>query len=52
MFEDDSLPVTCACVASISTKSGLDVPIEPNVDKEELQALHAAERVLWVRHQV
>ena len=47
VFEDDSLPVTCACVASISTKSGLDVPIEPNVDKEELQALHAAERVLW-----
>ena len=32
VFEDDSLPVACACVASISTKSGLDVPIEPNVD--------------------
>ena len=44
VFETDSLPVTCACVASISTKSGLDVPIEPNVDREEeLQALRAAE---------
>ena len=48
VFEEDSLPVTCACVASISTKSGLDVPIEPNVDREEeLQALRAAEPVLW-----
>ena len=48
VFETDSLPVTCACVASISTKSGLDVPIEPNVDREEeLQALRAAEPVLW-----
>ena len=48
VFEDDSLPVACACVASISTKSGLDVPIEPNVDREEeLQALRAAEPVLW-----
>ena len=48
VFEDDSLPVACACVASISTKSGLDVPIEPNVDREEeLQALPAAEPVLW-----
>ena len=48
MFEDDSLPVTCACVASISTKSGLDVPVEPNVDREEeLQALRAAEPLLW-----
>ena len=28
--------------------SGLDVPIEPNVDREEeLQALRAAEPVLW-----
>ena len=41
VFEDDSLPVACACVASVSTKSGLDVPIE------ELQALRAAEPVLW-----
>ena len=48
VFEEDSLPVTCACVASISTKTGLDVPIEPNVDREEeLQALRAAEPVLW-----
>ena len=48
VFEDDSLPVVCACVASISTKSGLDVPIEPNVDREEeLQALRAAEPVIW-----
>ena len=48
VFEEDSLPITCACVASISTKSGLDVPIEPNVDREEeLQALRAAEPVLW-----
>ena len=48
MFEDDSLPVACACVASVSIKSGLDVPIEPNVDREEeLQALRAAEPVLW-----
>ena len=48
VFEDDSPPVVCACVASISTKSGLDVPIEPNVDREEeLQALRAAEPVLW-----
>ena len=48
VFEDDSLPVACACVASISTKSGLDVPIEPNVDREEeLQALRAAEPVIW-----
>ena len=48
VFETDSLPVTCACVASVSTKSGLDVPIEPNVDREEeLQALRAAEPVLW-----
>ena len=48
VFEDDSRPVACACVASISTKSGLDVPIEANVDREEeLQALHAAEPVLW-----
>ena len=48
VFEDDSLPVACACVASVSTKSGLDVPIEPNVDREEeLQALRAAEPVLW-----
>ena len=48
VFEDDSLPVACARVASISTKSGLDVPIEPNVDREEeLQALRAAEPVLW-----
>ena len=47
VFEDDSLPVACACDASISTKSGLDVPIEPNVDREEeLQALRAAEPVL------
>ena len=37
-----------ACVASIPTKSGLDVPIKPNVDREEeLQALGAAEPVLW-----
>ena len=48
VFEDDSLPVACACVASVSTKSGLDVPIEPNVDREEeLQELRAAEPVLW-----
>eukprot|EP00434_Breviolum_minutum_P041983 symbB.v1.2.037353.t1/scaffold5493.1/size26513/3 len=48
VFEDDSLPVACACVASISTKSGLDVPIEPNLDREEeLQALRAAEPVIW-----
>ena len=48
LFEDDSLPVACACVASISTKSGLDVPIEPSVDREEeLQALRAAEPVIW-----
>ena len=48
MFAKDSLPVTCACIASISTKSGLDILIEPNVDREaELQALRAAEPVLW-----
>ena len=48
VFEDDSLPVAFACVASVSTKRGLDVPIEPNVDREEeLQALRAAEPVLW-----
>ncbi len=47
MFEDDSPPVACAFVASVSTKSGLDVPIEPNVDREEeLQALRAEEPVL------
>ena len=45
---DDPLPVACACVASVSPKTGLDVPIEPNVDREEeLQALRAAEPILW-----
>ena len=49
LFEDDSIPVACACVASVSTKSGLDVPIEPNVDREEeIQAFRAAEPVLWL----
>ena len=44
VFEDDSLPVVCACVASISTKSGLDVPIEPNVDREEELHKHFAQQ--------
>ncbi|CAK9020327.1 unnamed protein product [Durusdinium trenchii] len=38
----------CLTVASVTTKHGLDVPIEPNVDREEeLQALRAADPVLW-----
>ena len=46
--DDDSLPVSCLTVASVTTKHGLDVPIEPNVDREEeLQALRAADPVLW-----
>ena len=46
--ERDETSTDLCRVASVSTKSGLDVPIEPNVDREEeLQALRAAEPVLW-----
>ena len=42
------LPIACACVASVSTKSGLDVPIELNVERtSSIQALRAAEPVPW-----
>ena len=35
VFETDSLPVTCACVASISTKNGLDVPLSPMLTEKK-----------------
>ena len=46
MVED--VVVDTSCVASVTTRDGLEVPVEANVDrKEELQALRAAEPFVW-----
>ncbi|CAE7690184.1 unnamed protein product [Symbiodinium sp. CCMP2592] len=40
--------VDTSCVASVTTRDGLEVPVEVNVDRaEELQALRASEPVVW-----
>ncbi|OLP95903.1 Retrovirus-related Pol polyprotein from transposon TNT 1-94 [Symbiodinium microadriaticum] len=44
----EDVVVDTSCVASVTTHDGLEVPVEVNVDrKEELQALRAAEPVVW-----
>ena len=44
----EDVVVDTSCVASVTTRDGLEVPVEVNVDrKEELQALRAAEPVVW-----
>ena len=44
----EDVVVDASCVASVTTRDGLEVPVEVNVDrKEELQALRAAEPVVW-----
>ena len=44
----DGLVASTSCVASVTAKDGLEIPVEVNVDRaEELQALRAEHPVVW-----